>query len=85
MDGDGVDRGKRCPVCRIGTLASIAYDQAVGPDAPAQQQSADSFQLEVFTCGHRVMGPSLASADPERLDVERRDSEDTVDPLPDEI
>lgn len=75
--------GTRCPVCHVGTLADISYDRAVDPATPDGRQAPESHQIEVFSCGHRVVGPSLAVADPERLDVERRDSAETVDPLPD--
>jgi hypothetical protein len=63
-------------------LVDIAYDEPLTSKDPELQQSADSHQIETYSCGHRVVGPSLAIADPERLDVGRRDSEETVDPLP---
>jgi hypothetical protein len=69
----------RCPVCGIGELMDLSFDAASGGGRPAQ--GADSRQLEVFTCGHEVTGPSLATADEEALDVERRSSQDTVEPL----
>ena len=36
--------------------------------------------MTTYTCGHQVPGRSLAGADAEVLDVERRQSEDTVTP-----
>jgi hypothetical protein len=46
------------------------------------QQTAETTEVTTYTCGHRVPGPSLAGADAEALNVERRQSEDTVDPPP---
>ena len=46
------------------------------------RQGAETTEVTTYTCGHRVPGPSLATADAEVLDVERRQSEDTVDPEP---
>ena len=43
-------------------------------------QRADTPILESYTCGHEVSEPGLDSADAEVLEVERRDSSDTVDP-----
>jgi hypothetical protein len=70
----------RCPVCSRGTVADIVYDVAPGTREPVQQ--ADSRELVIYSCGHRVRGPSLETADEDRLDVERRGSEETVDPGP---
>ncbi|MGZ8602014.1 MAG: hypothetical protein ACXWXN_05795 [Actinomycetota bacterium] len=67
-----------CPVCSKGTMVDIVYD--VDPASREPTQRADSRQSIEFSCGHRVVGPSLASADEERLDVERRTSGETVDP-----
>jgi hypothetical protein len=71
----------RCPVCGIGTLADIAYD-AGERDGPAPELQPTSHQLETYTCGHRVLGARLETAD-DQLDVERRTSEDAAEPLPD--
>lgn len=70
----------RCPVCGRGTLANIAFDAQPASDAEPEQQP-ESRQLDVYTCGHRVLGAPLAAAD-EQLDVERRGSEETAEPLP---
>jgi len=71
----------RCPVCGVGTLADIAYDagEYVGHDP---QQQPESRQIDTYTCGHRVRGEALEAAD-DRLDVERRRSEETAAPPPD--
>ena len=73
-----------CPYCGLGTLTDLAFDEPAGTTGEPQQQSADSRQVLTYSCGHREVGGSLANADPERLDVERRHSEETVDPSPTE-
>jgi hypothetical protein len=73
--------GTRCPVCGVGTLADIAYDAGPGDEWSPEQQPA-SRQVVSYTCGHRVLGARLETAD-ERLDVERRSSDDAAEPLPD--
>lgn len=75
---DAPDADPTCPVCGIGSLADIAYD--VDPTGNEPAQGSDSRQVTVYSCGHRVGGPRLDSADEDRLDVERRTSEETVDP-----
>ena len=74
----------RCPVCGVGTLRDIAYDEAPAGDAPAPAQNAESRQVETYTCGHQVVGSRLSVADSEVLDVERRTTDETVEPLRDE-
>lgn len=69
-----------CPVCSRGTITDIVYDAVPGSREPVQR--ADGTELVIYSCGHRVPGPSLASADQDRLDVERRTSSETVDPGP---
>ncbi|MEZ0235609.1 MAG: hypothetical protein ACAH81_11770 [Actinomycetota bacterium] len=69
----------RCPVCGQGTVADIAYDADPPRREPAQR--SDSRELLTYSCGHEVVGDSpLSAADEDRLDVERRSSEETVDP-----
>jgi hypothetical protein len=71
----------RCPTCGIGVVADIAYDAGTArEEMPPHDPSAR--QLTTYSCGHQVLGPRLETADPERLDVERRATEETVDPLP---
>ena len=70
-----------CPVCGVGVVADIAFDRDPsrrGEETP--HQSAETTELTTYSCGHQVPGNSLASADAEVLDVERRRSEDTVGP-----
>jgi hypothetical protein len=70
----------RCPVCGDGVVADIAFDRDPSASGDLPSQSADSTELTTYSCGHQVPGRSLASADAEVLDVERRDSAETVTP-----
>jgi hypothetical protein len=70
----------RCPICGMGTLADISYDAGEQAGEELEQQP-ESRQLDVYTCGHRVPGAPLEAAD-DRLDVERRSSEETATPPP---
>src|ERR671931_1284227 len=78
------DQGRTCPVCGRGTLADLAFDLETGAGPGPLEQGADSLQITTYTCGHRVPGPSLGSADQERLDVERRESAESAAPLPED-
>jgi hypothetical protein len=60
-----------CPVCGKGILITVEFGD----------QQPDSHEVQTFTCGHEVEGAQLKTADPDRLDVERRESEDTVMPI----
>jgi hypothetical protein len=76
-----IDEGeeeRRCPVCGNGVLADIDFG---GDDL---FQDAQSRQVDVYTCGHEVDRARLDSADSDRLDVERRSSEETTAPTPTE-
>jgi len=44
-------------------------------------QQPESRQVQTFTCSHEVEGARLQTADSNRLDVERRPSEETVTPI----
>lgn len=68
----------QCPLCSRGTLIDIVFD--LEPGVSEQIQRPDSREMLLFSCGHRVAGDALDSADADRLDVERRQSEETVDP-----
>ena len=74
------ERGEnvRCPICGEGTLADIDFG---GEDLI---QDPESRQVDVYTCGHEVARAPLEVADGDRLDVERRTSEETAAPTPDE-
>ena len=64
----------RCPICGEGLLA------ALGTEDGEELQGPRSRVLETYTCGHEVAGPTLASADADALEVERREASDSVDP-----
>ena len=51
----------------------------LGTEAGDDLQEPESPIRETYTCGHEVRGPTLATADAERLEVERRESEETVE------
>jgi hypothetical protein len=70
----------RCPICGVGVVADVMYDEGARRDDGAPMQTADTRQVTTYSCGHVVDGSSLATADTSELDVEERTSEDTVDP-----
>jgi hypothetical protein len=72
-------RRTRCPVCGRGTLRDLAFDGGTGQLEGPPKQVADSSEVDIYTCGHEVTRASLARAD-RSLDVERRESEETVPP-----
>jgi len=60
----------------------ISFDAGASSDSQdVPEQGADTRQVESYSCGHQVLGPRLTEADPHRLDVERRTSEETVAPV----
>lgn len=71
---------KRCPVCGKGVFTDVVYEEPQ-PGSYEPRQSADSYEVLVFSCGHRVTGARLDEADPERMTVEERQSEDTAEPV----
>jgi hypothetical protein len=75
---------KRCPICGQGRLVDITYREGPNPEGVEEPlQVADSRQVETYSCGHESLGPSLAqsAAGTEDLQAERRESEDTTDPM----
>jgi hypothetical protein len=60
-----------CPICGKSTLRTVDFGD----------QQPESRQVQTFTCGHEVKGGRLRTADADRLDVERRQSEETVTPV----
>jgi hypothetical protein len=64
---------QRCPVCGEGVL------QHLGSEDSDRMQRPESPLIETYTCGHEVTTPPLATADADRLEVERRTSEETAD------
>jgi len=74
---------KRCPVCGNGVFVDVTFREGDPEGADEPIQTARTRQVETFSCGHEVVGPALArSADATgELEVERRETEETVDPL----
>ena len=70
-----VSEERHCPVCGVGVLQHLGTEQ--GDDI----QRAETPILETYSCGHEVREGTLATADAEVLEVERRGSEDTVEPV----
>jgi hypothetical protein len=70
----------RCPVCGIGVVADVMYDEGAERGDGGRMQTADTRQVTTYSCGHSVGGASLATADTDELDVEERTSEETIDP-----
>jgi len=81
----GKDETKRCPVCGQGTLVDITYreDSPMEDEAGEQIQTGESRQVESYSCGHEVVGPRLdqSAAGTEALQVERRESDETAEPI----
>lgn len=73
----------RCPECGQGVVTDLAYDEGARDGQGRRVQDPQAHQVTTFSCGHVRIGPSLAVADPDRLDVERRTADETVAP-PDE-
>ena len=67
----GEPESTTCPICGKGTLRTVDFGD----------QQPDSREVQTFTCGHEVKGGRLRTADADGLDVERRQSEDTVTPI----
>jgi hypothetical protein len=74
---------KRCPRCGRGVLVDVTFREGSEGQAEEAIQTSDSRQVESYSCGHEVVGPALdrTESDSERLEVERRESDETVDPL----
>jgi hypothetical protein len=67
----GEPESTTCPICGKGTLVTVDFGD----------QQPESREVQTFTCGHEVEGGRLRTADADQLDVERRESEDTVMPV----
>jgi hypothetical protein len=76
---------KKCPVCGRGDLVDITYrdDPEVSPDTDEPIQTAETRQVETYSCGHEVEGPRLdqTAAGSDQLEAERRESGETTPPL----
>lgn len=78
MSPDGPQAQTRCPECGVGTLTDVTFDSTT--DTNESVQTADSREVATYSCGHRVQGASLATEDDDQLIVERRGTDETVDP-----
>ena len=67
----GEPESTTCPICGKGTLVTVDFGD----------QQPESREVRTFTCGHEVEGGRLRTADADGLDVERRESEETVMPV----
>jgi uncharacterized protein (DUF983 family) len=71
---------KRCPICGQGRLVDITFREGPQHDAAGEEiQTADTRQVETYSCGHEVLGPRLdeTAAGTDELQVERRESDET--------
>src|SRR5262245_62166084 len=71
-------QGQRCPVCGQGVFTDVVYEEPE-PGSYEPRQSAGSYEVLVFSCGHRVTGARLDEAEPDRMTVEERESADTAE------
>jgi len=71
---------QRCPVCGQGVFTDVVYEEPQ-PGTYEPRQSADSYEVLVFSCGHRVTGARLDEAEPDRMAVEERRSDETAEPV----
>lgn len=71
---------KRCPICGQGRLVDITFREGPQDEAVDEEiQTADTRQVETYSCGHEVPGPRLdeTAAGTDELEVERRESDET--------
>jgi len=77
----GSSQARKCPVCGHGDLIDVVFREGATGVDDEPIQTADTRQVESYSCGHEVPGPTLdetASGSGE-LDAERRTSEETTD------
>jgi hypothetical protein len=73
---------RKCPGCGKGDLVEITYREGSPSDVDEDIQTADTRQVETYSCGHEVIGPALdrTAAGTDDLEAERRETPETVDP-----
>jgi hypothetical protein len=71
---------QHCPVCGKGVFTQVMHEEPK-PGGPELRQAGDSYEVLLFSCGHEVRGAPLAAAEPDRMTVERRESEETAEPI----
>ena len=74
---------KKCPVCGKGVLVEVTFREGATGAEDEPIQTADTRQVETYSCGHEVLGPPLdrTAAGTDELDAERRTSEETTEPI----
>jgi hypothetical protein len=74
---------KNCPVCGKGDLIEVTFREGATGAEDEPIQTADTRQVESYSCGHEVLGPRLdrTAAGTDELDAERRTSEETTEPI----
>jgi len=78
-----VGEQKRCPECGKGVLVDITFRHGSTQGEGEPIQESDTRQVETYSCGHEVTGPRLdrTAAGSDDLEVERRRSDETADPV----
>ena len=71
---------QRCPVCGRGVFTEVSYEEPE-PGGSEPRLSPDSHEVLLFSCGHRVNGARLDVAEPDLMTVERRESDETAEPV----
>ncbi len=77
----GSQESKKCPVCGRGELVDVSFREGGAGAEGEPIQTAETRQVETYSCGHEVVGPRLdrTAAGTQALDVERRTSEDAAE------
>jgi hypothetical protein len=72
---------KKCPVCGQGDLVEVTFREGATGAEDEAIQTADTRQVETYSCGHELLGPRLdqTAAGTDELDAERRTSQDTTE------
>ncbi len=75
---------KKCPECGRGDLVDITYREGSPAEVGEEIQTSETRQVETYSCGHELIGPRLdrSAAGTSALEVERRETEETVEPPP---
>jgi hypothetical protein len=74
---------RKCPRCGHGDLVDVTYRERPPQDTDEPIQAPETQQVETYSCGHELTGPRLdrTAAGTEKLESERRRSDETVEPL----
>lgn len=71
---------QRCPICGQGVFTDVIYEEPE-PGGSEPRLTANSLEVLLFSCGHRVNGSRLDQAEPGLMTVERRESDETTEPV----